>query len=568
MPAASVPQGRRHALATAGEPASAAPRAVRPVRAWVVSGLVLLSLALFRPVLDHDFVALDDDVYVTENRHVRAGLTREGFAWAFTSFGYQGNWHPLTWLSHMLDVELFGTNPRGHHATSLLLHAANTALLFLLLHGLTGTLWPSAFAAALFCVHPLHVETVAWVSDRKGALSTLFWLLATGAWLRHLRAPGAARYLWAVLFFCAGLLAKPMLVTLPLTLLLLDFWPLGRTGAPARGAAARGRHRRLVLEKAPLLVLALLSGPATYAAQQRAGAMAFSGLQHGWVRVADAFVSSAGYLEKLVWPVDLSVFYPLPRVYFTPGKIATAAALVLGLSVAAALLRRRAPAAAAGWCWFLVTLLPVSGLVQVGSQAMADRYTYVPLIGLFVAAAWGTPRLLPPRAGHSRLLPVAAALALALLIGPTRERLGHWRDSETLLGNALALAPESWMLHTNLGKFLLGQGRAEEAIAHFGAALRANPNDLQASYNLGIALNGLGRLEEAAAALRRAVRINPAFSEGYNNLGAVLYRQGNVREAHACFVEAVRLGPGNRQALANLALAEQRLREAGEQGAR
>ena len=541
---------------------------VPAMRIWIVSGLILLSLAVFRPALDCDFVALDDDAYVTENPQVRAGLTREGLTWAFTSFGYQGNWHPLTWLSHMLDVQLFGLDPRGHHATNVLLHAANTALLFLLLHALTGALWPSAFAAALFCVHPLHVETVAWVSDRKGVLSTLFWLLATGAWLRYLRAPGAWRYVGTALLFGAGLLAKPMLVTLPLTLLLLDFWPLGRFGNAACVAGARRGGLWLILEKAPLLALMLASAAVTYLSQQRGGTVVFTGMQHGWFRVADAVASCAGYLGKLVHPVHLSIFYPLPQVSHTFGKLAAAAALLLSLSAAAALLRRRAPSLATGWCWFLVTLLPVCGLVQVGSQAMADRYTYVPFIGLFVAVAWGIPALLPRVTWRTPLQSAAAAATLVLLIGSTRAQLGHWRNSETLLAHALETAPESGLLQTNLGKFLLDRGRLEEAAAHFTAALRANSNDLLAAYNLGIALNGLGRLEEAAAALRRAVRIDPAYSEAYNNLGAVLYQQGKVSEAATCFSEAVRLGPGNLNARANLAAATEQLRRDGAQEAR
>jgi tetratricopeptide (TPR) repeat protein len=534
----------------------------------VVLGLVLLSLAVFAPVMDNDFVGLDDDAYVTGNAHVRAGLTREGLAWAFTTFGYQGNWHPLTWLSHQLDAQLFGLDPRGHHATSLALHAANTALLFLLLCELTGATWPSALVAALFCVHPLHVETVAWVSDRKGLLSTLFWLLATRAWVRHLRAPAARGRLAAAALFAAALLAKPMPVTLPLTLLVLDVWPLGRAGRGGGPAASLRRAApRLVAEKAPLFALSLAAAAAAWLAQRRGGALVFSGLEHGWVRVADAVVACAAYLGKLVRPVQLSVLYPLPQAYHAPARIAAAAALLAGVSAAAVLLRRRAPALAAGWAWFLVTLLPVSGLVQVGTQLMADRYTYVPAIGIFVAAAWGVPALAPPPVRRAAL-PAAAVAAVALLAALARPQIAVWRDSGTLFAHALEVAPGSWLLHTNLGRHLLAQGRTDDAIAHFSAALASNPAALEAGYDLGIALSEQGRLDEAAAAFRRVVRADPGYSAAHNNLGVVLMRQGRVREAVASFAAAVRTGPGNAAARANLAVARERLARLEQPGGR
>jgi hypothetical protein len=394
--------------------------------------LALLAVALYAPTARHGFVNLDDDAYVVLNPRVNAGLRAANVAWAFTGTACS-NWHPLTWISHMLDVQLYGLMPRGHHLTNVALHAANTVLLLLLWRGLTGSLWRSALVAALFAVHPLHVESVAWIAERKDLLSTLLGLLAALAYLGHLRRPRPVAHALALCLFALALMAKPMLVTLPLLLLVLDVWPLGRLGGPAGRRAAL---RRLVVEKAPWAALSLGSAAITLSVQSASGAVRPGDVFPVSERLANALVSGVAYAGAALWPARLAVYYPHPGGSLPAWQGAVAAALLAAASAAAWRAARRRPHLAAGWLWFLLSLAPVIGIVQVGTQARADRYTYLPLTGLFVALAWSLPRA--ARAPRSaRRTAASAAAVVALLALAARIQTAYWRDSLTLLGRAL-----------------------------------------------------------------------------------------------------------------------------------
>jgi len=506
--------------------------------------LAAVTVGLFLPAVDHGFIVFDDDAYVTENPQVLGGLTREGLAWAFTSVARAGNWHPLTWLSHMLDVQLFGLDPRGHHLVNVLFHAAAAVLLFLLLRSLTGAGGRSLLAAFLFAAHPLRVESVAWVAERKDVLAAFFWLAATGLYLRFARRPGDGRLLPVVAAFALGLMAKPMVVTLPFTLLLLDWWPLQRV--PVKG------WPRLAWEKAPLFALAALSSVITYRAQASAGAMSLARVSDWTSRAANALVSYPRYLGSIAWPTRLSVYYPFPEGGIPAWQVAAAGALLLVLSAAALRWRLRRPYLLTGWLWFLGTLVPVAGFVQVGWQAMADRYLYVPAIGVFLAAAWAGGDL-ASRYVSRRFLAAAGTL---LLVGAgllSFRQAGYWQDSATLFRHALTVTSGNWMAHFNLGHALLAQGDADGAIAQFQEELRLNPRDAEAYNNIGIALERKGDLVGAAASYRSALALDPSLAVAHNNLGGVLFSQSRLMESLACFSEAVRLRPDYVKARFNLA---------------
>ncbi len=549
----------------------------------VCLSLGLLTFLAYVPLFSNSFVNFDDGLYVTGNRVVQAGLTREGISWAFTTT-HAANWHPLTWLSHMLDVTLFGLSPAGHHLTSLLFHIANTLLLFLLFRKMTGALWKSALVAALFAVHPLHVESVAWVAERKDVLSAFFWILTTWAYLRFLERRRPGRYLWIVFFFLAGLLSKPMIVTLPFTLLLLDAWPLGRLGRLGRRATPL---RLLVTEKAPLFLLSALSCVATFLAQRMGDAVVtLADLPLGY-RIANALSSYASYLAKMIVPASLSVFYPYPAGYGSIPELVTAAGLLLFLSGGAVLLRKKFPWLPIGWLWFLGTLVPVIGLVKVGPHAMADRYTYIPLIGPFMIFAWRTGEI-ADRWGVRRVVSASAAgILLLALTAATARQAGYWHDGATLFGHAADVTKNNWVAQINLGEALAGQGRpgeaiphyreairiepgsaiawndmgqafkelgnAETAIDHYREALRIDPEYAMALYNLAAACDGLGRHEEAIRHYREAIRIRPDYADAVNGLGVALAQSDRVAEAEASFRKALALDPHMEEAQRNLA---------------
>jgi protein O-mannosyl-transferase len=546
-------------------------------RATLVLALLLVAAtaAVYFPVTGYQFVEFDDNHYVTANPRVRSGLTGEGIAWAFTSVGYASNWHPLAWLSHMLDAELFGLAAGGHHLTSLLLHLASTVLLFLFLARATGTRRPAALVAALFALHPLHVESVAWVAERKDVLSALLWFLTLAAWLGWLRRPGTGRYLFAVSLFALALLAKPMAVTLPFALLLIDWWPLGRWRG-GNGAGTLAAPPRLALEKAPLFLLAAASSWITWVAQQRGGSV----VQAEWIpftrRAANAVVSYGRYAAEMLWPTGLAPFYPYPAHSWSrlvPWEAAFAGLAILAATAAALAAARRVPCLAAGWLWYLGTLVPVIGLVQVGGQSHADRYTYIPLVGLFILVAFGSAALAPARAS-ARPLGIAALLVLAALAAATRAQLGVWRDSVTLFERVLLAGPDDERapgissVHLNLGALLMERGRAAEAARHFLLAARGRPDLWKARYNLGNAYGALGRSREAESEYREAIRIDATAAPPWNNLGALLYTSGRIAEAAAAYAEALRLNPDYAEAHFNLGLLLSGQGRAGEAVAR
>ncbi len=550
-----------------------------PLRQAVLSLLLAAAVfAAFAPVLSAGFVIIDDERYVLRNPHVQQGFTRDAVLWAWTA-AHASNWHPLTWLSHLLDWQLYGNAPAGHHFTSLLLHALNAVLLFLLLDQLTGKVGRSFFAAALFALHPLHVESVAWVAERKDVLSTLLWILTTWAYVSWTRERGGARRILVGCLLALGLTAKPMLVTLPLTLLVLDFWPLSRWPESRDGRARWRVAWPLVREKLPLLLIAAASGAVTLAVQSAGRAVGSVQEFPVAARLGNALVSCVAYLAKMVWPARLAVFYPHPGTSLPLWKPIAAAAVLAAVTWIAVRLRRSHPYVLAGWAWYLITLLPVLGLVQVGEQAMADRYTYVPLIGPFVAAAWGVPEAVRAAlraarrgdagAGAVRVaLPLGAVSLLLVLSLVTRAQASTWKDSLSLFSRAIEVTRGNYLAHVDLGTALSRAGRADEALAHFDQAVRIKPDNASAHYNLGVEFARRGRETEAGEQYAQALALDPGYAAAHNNLGILLAGQGKTAEAARHYAEAARLDPEFAEAHYNLAVvldAEGRYDEAWEE---
>ncbi len=511
---------------------------------FVGLALAALAVALFLPALRAPFCGLDDPAYVTQNPQVRAGLTGPGIAWAFSTV-YAANYHPLAWLSHMLDVDLFGAGPKGPHLVNILLHAANAALLFLLLHASTGSTWRSAFVAALFAVHPMHVEAVVWIAERKELLCAFFSLLALRAHLRHVQNPGTTAGWPVAALMAAALLAKPMAVTLPFVMLLLDRWPLGRMQAGMKS---------LLLEKVPLFALSALCCAVTVFAQSRGKALALDLRDFPLhERLASVVTAYAAYLGKLAWPADLAIYYPFNDFSFHPGETAAAAALIAAISFVAWRTRRVQPWTAFGWLFFLGTMVPVIGLVRVGEQFIADRYTYIPYIGLFVAVVWSAPGL----AGRFRLgrTPViAAGVPVILLLGAASlMQLTLWRSNETLLRHAISVTEGNWLIENLLGLELESQGRADEARLHFAESIRINPLYDAARDNLARAYAREGRAGEALEQIEKLLMIHPDSAEIHNNAGILLDVSKRYDEAEKHFLEALRIKPGDPGTLSNLA---------------
>jgi len=549
------------------------PQSSKIIPAKPLIGLLLIvaTLGVFWQVRSHDFLNYDDDVYVSENSQVQDGFTRESVIWAFTS-GYAYNWHPLTWLSHMLDCQLFGLNPGGHHLTNLMLHLANTLLLFLLLNRMTSSLYRSALVAALFALHPLHVESVAWVAERKDVLSTLFWMLTMWTYLLYVEHPRLGRYLLTLVVFTLGLMAKPMLVTLPCVLLLLDYWPLDRlalrqpedsiNSGAQKGLSSSPQRSfllRLFWEKVPFFVLAAVSSAVTFLVQQSSGAVKSVESFPLSIRIANGLVSYVSYIYKMIWPQHLAVFYPHQGSSLPMWLAGAAGLLLLGISVAVMRAGRRHPYLAVGWLWYLGTLVPVIGLVQVGLQEMADRYTYVPLIGLFIMIAWGIPELTRGWRYGRVVLRMAAGSLLAVLMVCTWMQLRHWRNNETLFKHALNTTANNFLAHDSLGNTLAQQGKIGEAIDHYSAALRIKPDYMNSHTNLGIALLQRGDVEQAITHFSAVLRYQSDSPEAHNNLGLAVARQGYVDRAIDHYFTAIRLKPDYPQAHNNLgnALASQ-----------
>ncbi|HVP68082.1 MAG TPA: tetratricopeptide repeat protein [Anaeromyxobacteraceae bacterium] len=514
--------------------------------ALISLGLVGLVAAVFWRASGFGYLNFDDPVYVVENPWVPKGLTRPGIVWSFTNM-WASNWHPLTWLSHMADVELFGLGPAAPHAVNIALHAINSLLVFHLLRTATGAAWRSATVAALFAVHPLHVESVAWISERKDVLSTLFLLLALRTWVGFARAPTRLRYAATLGFFALGLLAKPMVVTLPFLLLLLDAWPLGRmTLAPFKGFLRS--LGRLAVEKLPFFALSAAACVVTWVAQSSGGEIAATSPVGAWPRIANAVVSYARYPLMTIWPAGLASFYPHPgtiRPDVPLAPLVAAAAAVAVMTVWALRCRLRRPWLAWGWFWYLGTLLPVSGLVQVGGQAMADRYTYVPLIGLFVAAVWGAADVVE-RWSVPRWVPAAmAGTALTALAVVAWIQVGFWRDSEILHRRSLAVTDRNWKAWQGLCGVLLEEGRLPEAAAACEAAIRILPTFPEAWQTLGVVRVRMGQPEAAIPLMRHALELRPNYFVALHNLGSTFGNLGDYDQAVTYFRLALRIRPND-----------------------
>jgi tetratricopeptide (TPR) repeat protein len=574
-----------------------------PVRSWnfglvaaVCVFLVLAVAIVFGQTLWHGFVNFDDDVYVYAAPRIVQGLACRSVAWAFTH-SHAGNWHPLTSISHMLDCQMYGLRPAGHHLTNLVFHAAAAVLLFLVLRSLTGELWLSAFVAAVFAVHPLRAESVAWVAERKAVLSGLFFMLTIVAYTWYARRRfSLARYVAVVMLFALGLMCKPSLVTLPFLLLLLDYWPLGRFAPPPGAESGQhpgersGRHRilaRLVVEKLPLVAFTVPIC-VTVLRMQRVGLQPLAVLSPT-ARVANALVSYAAYLGQFFYPVNLVAFYPHPGNAMPIWKPAGAALVLLAISIAALAWRRTHPYLLIGWLWYLMTLVPVIGLVQVGHQQMADRYTYRSEIGISIALAWGIADLSRSWPWRRRVLGCTAVLVIASLMGIAWRQTSYWRDSTTLwthalkcntrnymahldLGNAaiecgqideaiccyrraLEIKPDYALAHCNLGQTLLTRGREEEAVQHFQKALELDPELADADYNLGNVMVQRKQLGQAIAYYRKALQINPDFALAHNNLGAALADLGKLDEAIEHYRQALEISPQYADSYHNLGCA-------------
>lgn len=509
--------------------------------------LAAVTMVLYNPVNQHPFINYDDDRYVTENPHVRAELTGETIRWAFSSTE-QANWHPLTWLSHALDCQLFHLNAGGHHLTSLLIHAANVVLLFLLLIYGTGRAGPSLFVAALFAVHPINVESVAWVAERKNVLSTFLFFLAIGAYGWYARKPDWKRYLAVCALFACGLMAKPMVITLPFVLLLLDYWPLGRAkeSVPTARATSQTTWAKLVAEKIPLLALSMASAAITMQAQQAGGAVRTVTQFSLGVRIENAVVAYATYLWKAVWPLRLAPLYPHPGDSLAAWQVVLSAVSLLAISALVWRFRSK-PYLLTGWLWFLGTLVPVIGLVQVGDQAMADRYAYIPLIGIFAMVAWLAGDL-----AELRRIPLPARIvpAICVLLGMgwlAQRQLAYWQSSYELWSHTLAVTERNFIAEDNLGGALLIGAKPDEAYPHFLAAAQINPRDPMSHLNLGTYLQEHGRLQEALTQYDTTISLTSdrgLLSSAYANQGTAYRDLGESGKAHRAYDHALRENPG------------------------
>ncbi len=550
--------------------------------ALICLALALVTTALYWPVTHHNFVNFDDDDYITNNSHVQAGLTWAGVIWAFQS-GTAANWHPLTWLSHMLDCQLYGLNPGGHHSTNLLFHAANTLLLFLWLRQLTGALWRSAFVAALFAWHPLHVESVAWAAERKDVLSAFFWMLALMAYTRYVtsdkwrvtRADPASspvtrhpslHYFLALFFFAGGLMSKPMVVTLPFVLLLLDFWPLNRFSSfqfqiSSSEEPSTLNHQpstesafRLIYEKLPFFALTLAASVVTYFVQTSGRVLWMPAERPFSSRVANALWAYERYISKTFWPADLSIFYPYPHHW--PAGLVIGAALLLAIWSGLLIWRaRQNPCLFVGWFWFWGTLIPTIGLVQVGSQSMADRYMYIPSVGLFILVVWGFNDFLNRRPHWRRITTFAGGVALAGCLVGTEIQLSYWQNSIKLFRHAIEVTTDNFVAYTCLGETLNDLGLKKEAMMLCAEAVRIAPNSPVAQYNFGMALLQNNRLDEALAHLDAAARLAPHNSEVQYNLGLFLLLHNKPDEAASHFAATLVERPDFAEAHCRLAQA-------------
>ena len=522
----------------------------------ILLGLAVVTFALYAQVIGHQFITLDDPTYIQENPMVNRGVTLAGLAWAFTTF-HAANWHPLTWISHMIDCQLFGMNAGHQLLVNALIHVANTLLVFWFLLRTTHARWPSALVAALFALHPLHVESVAWASERKDTLSTFFGLLSLIAYSRYAEAPAISRYIWVAVTLALGLLAKPMLVTWPLVMLLLDYWPLGRVNGQPAGRSLGGSGwsvvRGLVVEKIPLFALAAASAVMTLIAQSREGAVRTLGHEAITLRLSNALVSYAKYLLLTFWPNDLAVYYPFAGI--PAWRIIGAAFLLIGITVFCVSQRRIRPYLMVGWLWFLGTLVPVIGIVQVGGQIMADRYFYIPSIGLLMALVFGLADIAKSWRVAPLLSAGAAAAVLLILVTLTNAQIQRWHDSFTLFEHTLAVTPPNLRIEHNLGVALGLGDRYDEAAAHFEKALQIDPNFYDGLVVMGVTRAHQGRLPEAMEYFRTAIRSQPDVPKARVQLAHALWQEKRDEVALEEMRRASQLAPKDADIRADFGLA-------------
>ena len=511
--------------------------------------LFLIAIGLFLPAADFDFIVYDDDLFISKNPHVRNGLSWDNVRWALSADLVSDSpnadfWIPVTFLSHILTAELFGMNPSAHHLVNVVLHALNTVLLFWVLRRMTRDLWPSAFVAVLFAIHPLHVESVAWVSERKDVLSTLFFLLTIGAYVRYTERPIPSRYVLVGLLFALGLMSKPMLVTLPFVLLLLDYWPLGRLHLVGpRDNQKIINPSFLIIEKLPLFVLSAAIAIGTLHLHYKGGTIAsLESLPFG-VRVAHALVSYFNYIKQMIWPKNLAIFYPHPGDSLALSQVVVAGVTLTIILILVLWLIKTRPYLAVGWFWYLGTLIPVIGLLQAGAQAMADRYTYIPLIGLFIMIGWGGQDLIARWRYRNLLLKVSAAIVFSGLIICASMQLRYWRNSITLFEHALQIADKNFIAHYNLGLGYLESGNLEEAVQQFQATLRLDPDAYDSHNELGVILYEQKKFEEAKIQFLKSLQIKPGYLKAQNNLALLTADQGEIEESMSYFTRALEAAP-------------------------
>lgn len=530
--------------------------------------LSALIIGLYWQVRDHDFINLDDAAYVTDNDLVKQGLNIKGTAEAFITT-QACNWHPLTWMSHMMDIELFGMNPGMHHLINLIFHTLNVLLLFLILQYMTDAMWKSAAVAALFAIHPLHVESVAWIAERKDVLSTFFWMLTMASYIWYMRHKSYKAYFVMLFCYTLGLLSKPMLVTLPFVLLLLDFWPLKRwiisheeatiNKIPDYSSSSKKYKTgltKLITEKIPLFLLSLISCAITLHAQR--GAITSLNLTL-ITRISNAVNSYVIYLGKTIWPFDLTVFYPFYPI--TPLRAILCAVILCLISLSVLMTVKKLPYLIVGWFWYLGTMIPVIGIVQIGGQSMADRYTYIPLVGIFIMVVWGLTDLIERWRLSKSTLRISSAVVLILLSARTYDQVGLWKNSETLCRHALEINPDNYVAHCDLALVLKKKGDVNGAITHYKEVLRLNPTSCVAHNNLGTLLSQKGRTDEGIQHLLAALKVNPHLADTYYNLGIVYYQSGNSRKATEYFQKALREKPDHGGAIEGINASLKNLQE-------
>jgi tetratricopeptide (TPR) repeat protein len=508
----------------------------------------VLTWIVFGQTLWHDFINYDDPRYVYENTKITGGLSLSGIAWAFTHI-HSMNWHPLTTISHMLDCQLYGLKAGAHHFTNVLLHSIAAILLFLTLQYMTGAFWRSAFVAAVFAIHPLRVESVAWIAERKDVLSGVFFMLTLLAYVHYARAPSIGRYLMVVFGFALGLMSKPMLVTLPFVLLLLDYWPLERIRE--EGSNVGRQLFKLAVEKIPLIVLSAVSSVVTFVAQK--GAVGETEQLSVLARINNAVVSYVAYIWQMLWPMRLAVFYPHPQNRLLLWEIISSFLLLLCITVATIALRKQRPYLITGWLWYVGMLVPVIGLVQVGWQGRADRYTYLPQIGLYIAVTWAVADLTALWRHQRTVLTTAAILTICALSWRAWTQTRYWRDSETLFRHALAVTTNNDVAENNLGIVFLRQGKLDDAISLLQAAVALRPDNSPAHENLAKALLQKGEVTEALSHYRKLLELQPDNIEVHNIVGTVLIQQGRLRDGVEEWQKVLAIQPDNGNALSNLA---------------